>query len=129
MVDENYQITGLVDWKYAGWYPDHWEYVQIMRPARQTVETISSFSHRVLSISSEKRLVPDYDADHTSDEAAELAVSEQVHRTIPRNDQTGQDLIPGCEELVKEFHSCPSARCNYNKMLLAKFALVRTPRS
>ncbi|QSS53212.1 hypothetical protein I7I53_00395 [Histoplasma capsulatum var. duboisii H88] len=36
MVDENYQITGLVDWKYAGWYPDHWEYVQIMRPARQT---------------------------------------------------------------------------------------------
>ncbi|OAX79860.1 hypothetical protein ACJ72_05816 [Emergomyces africanus] len=36
MVDENYQITGLLDWEYSGWYPDYWEYAQIMRPACQT---------------------------------------------------------------------------------------------
>jgi hypothetical protein len=35
MVDEKYQITGLLDWEYAGWYPDYWEYAQIMRPACQ----------------------------------------------------------------------------------------------
>ncbi|KKZ65090.1 hypothetical protein EMCG_01330 [[Emmonsia] crescens] len=36
MVNENYQITGLLDWEYSGWYPDYWEYAQIMRPACQT---------------------------------------------------------------------------------------------
>ncbi|PGH02012.1 hypothetical protein AJ79_07750 [Helicocarpus griseus UAMH5409] len=36
MVDENYQITGLLDWEYSGWYPDYWEYAQIMRPACRT---------------------------------------------------------------------------------------------
>lgn len=36
MVDENYQITGLLDWEFSGWYPDYWEYAQIMRPACQT---------------------------------------------------------------------------------------------
>ncbi|KAK2787593.1 hypothetical protein FQN53_005043 [Emmonsiellopsis sp. PD_33] len=33
MVDERHQITGLVDWEYSGWYPDYWEYAQIMRPS------------------------------------------------------------------------------------------------
>ena len=33
MVDENCSITGIIDWEYAGWYPDYWEYAQIMRPA------------------------------------------------------------------------------------------------
>ncbi|KAB8214223.1 hypothetical protein BDV33DRAFT_196274 [Aspergillus novoparasiticus] len=26
-------ITGIIDWEYAGWYLDYWEYVQILRPA------------------------------------------------------------------------------------------------
>lgn len=25
MVDENYQVSGIVDWEAAGWYPDYWE--------------------------------------------------------------------------------------------------------
>ncbi|KAK2813821.1 hypothetical protein FQN50_000222 [Emmonsiellopsis sp. PD_5] len=33
MVDEEHGITGIVDWEWAGWYPDYWEYAQIMRPA------------------------------------------------------------------------------------------------
>ena len=30
---ENGNITGIIDWEHAGWYPDYWEYAQIMRPA------------------------------------------------------------------------------------------------
>ncbi|KAK2793345.1 hypothetical protein FQN52_001482 [Onygenales sp. PD_12] len=33
MVDERHGITGILDWEWAGWYPDYWEYAQIMRPA------------------------------------------------------------------------------------------------
>lgn len=33
MVDEEGLVTGIVDWETAGWYPDYWEYAQIMRPA------------------------------------------------------------------------------------------------
>ena len=33
MADENGNITGIIDWEYAGWYPDYWEHAQIMRPA------------------------------------------------------------------------------------------------
>ncbi|PLN74733.1 hypothetical protein BDW42DRAFT_198146 [Aspergillus taichungensis] len=33
MVDEENRVTGLLDWEWAGWYLDYWEYAQIMRPA------------------------------------------------------------------------------------------------
>ncbi|KAJ5587698.1 uncharacterized protein N7459_003463 [Penicillium hispanicum] len=33
MVDEHNNITGILDWESAGWYPEYWEYAQIMRPA------------------------------------------------------------------------------------------------
>ncbi|KAK1145259.1 hypothetical protein N8T08_004412 [Aspergillus melleus] len=33
MVDDQNMITGLIDWEWAGWYPDYWEYAQILRPA------------------------------------------------------------------------------------------------
>ncbi|KAF7712233.1 Aminoglycoside phosphotransferase [Penicillium ucsense] len=33
MVDEQNKITGILDWESAGWYPDYWEYAQILRPA------------------------------------------------------------------------------------------------
>jgi hypothetical protein len=33
MVDEHRQITGIIDWEAAGWYPHYWEYANIMRPA------------------------------------------------------------------------------------------------
>ncbi|KAJ5542128.1 hypothetical protein N7461_008131 [Penicillium sp. DV-2018c] len=33
MVDEQEKITGILDWESAGWYPDYWEYAQILRPA------------------------------------------------------------------------------------------------
>lgn len=33
MVDEQNRVIGILDWEYAGWYPDYWEYAQIMRPA------------------------------------------------------------------------------------------------
>ncbi|PYI29849.1 kinase-like protein [Aspergillus indologenus CBS 114.80] len=33
MVDERNTVTGILDWEYAGWYPDYWEYAQILRPA------------------------------------------------------------------------------------------------
>lgn len=32
MVDGNSNITVIIDWEWAGWYPDYWEYAQIMRP-------------------------------------------------------------------------------------------------
>ncbi|RWQ95252.1 hypothetical protein C8Q69DRAFT_403513, partial [Paecilomyces variotii] len=25
-------VTGILDWEYAGWYPDYWEYAQILSP-------------------------------------------------------------------------------------------------
>ncbi|KAI1776425.1 kinase-like domain-containing protein [Hypoxylon cercidicola] len=28
------RITGIVDWENAGWYPDYWEYANIMKPSR-----------------------------------------------------------------------------------------------
>jgi hypothetical protein len=33
MVDQTHRITGILDWEAAGWYPDYWEYANIMRPA------------------------------------------------------------------------------------------------
>jgi len=29
-IDDQNKITGILGWKYAGWYPDYWEYAQIM---------------------------------------------------------------------------------------------------
>lgn len=34
MIDESNHITGIIDWENAGWYPDYWEYANIMRPRR-----------------------------------------------------------------------------------------------
>ena len=33
MVDQGY-ITGVIDWEYSGWFPDYWEYANIMKPSR-----------------------------------------------------------------------------------------------
>ena len=33
MVDENGNITGILDWELAGWYPEYWEYANIMKPS------------------------------------------------------------------------------------------------
>jgi Phosphotransferase enzyme family len=35
MVDSTCRITGILDWEAAGWYPEYWEYANIMRPACQ----------------------------------------------------------------------------------------------
>ena len=32
MVDEDYRITGVVDWALAGWYPNYWEYANVVQP-------------------------------------------------------------------------------------------------
>lgn len=34
LVDESCRITGIVDWELAGWYPEYWEYANIMKPSR-----------------------------------------------------------------------------------------------
>jgi len=34
MVDGSGHITGIIDWELAGWYPDYWEYANIMKPSR-----------------------------------------------------------------------------------------------
>ncbi|GAB0138476.1 hypothetical protein EsDP_00006711 [Epichloe bromicola] len=34
MVDKSGQILGLLDWEMAGWYPEYWEYANIMSPSR-----------------------------------------------------------------------------------------------
>jgi aminoglycoside phosphotransferase (APT) family kinase protein len=32
---KNGQITGLLDWEYAGWYPEHWDYIKFFeRPCK-----------------------------------------------------------------------------------------------
>lgn len=33
MVQEG-RITGIIDWETAGWYPDYWEYANIMKPSK-----------------------------------------------------------------------------------------------
>lgn len=33
IVDEQNNFTGILDWESVGWYPEYWEYAQIMRPA------------------------------------------------------------------------------------------------
>lgn len=34
MVDEkSMKITGIIDWERAGWYPDYWEYSNVMKPS------------------------------------------------------------------------------------------------
>ncbi|KAJ5753259.1 hypothetical protein N7520_010176 [Penicillium odoratum] len=33
MVDEKGNVSGILDWETAMWYPDDWEHAQIMRPA------------------------------------------------------------------------------------------------
>lgn len=25
------RVTAIIDWEYAGWYPEHWEYIQALR--------------------------------------------------------------------------------------------------
>ncbi|KAH6623097.1 hypothetical protein F5144DRAFT_497099, partial [Chaetomium tenue] len=32
MVDENCHITAVLDWESSGWFPDYWEYAQMMKP-------------------------------------------------------------------------------------------------
>ncbi len=34
LVDESGRITGIIDWELAGWYPEYWEYANIMKPTR-----------------------------------------------------------------------------------------------
>lgn len=34
LVDESCRITGIIDWELAGWYPEYWEYANIMKPTR-----------------------------------------------------------------------------------------------
>ncbi|KAF2240207.1 hypothetical protein BU26DRAFT_387251, partial [Trematosphaeria pertusa] len=31
--DHTYNITGILDWERAGWYPDYWEYSNILKPS------------------------------------------------------------------------------------------------
>ncbi len=33
MVDQG-RITGVIDWEDSGWYPDYWEYTNMMKPSR-----------------------------------------------------------------------------------------------
>lgn len=33
VVNEKNTVTGILDWENAGWYPNYWEYAQILRPA------------------------------------------------------------------------------------------------
>ncbi|KAI5300879.1 hypothetical protein KEM55_004198 [Ascosphaera atra] len=33
LVGQDGAITGIIDWEFAGWYPDWWEYANIMGPA------------------------------------------------------------------------------------------------
>ncbi|KAL9104784.1 MAG: hypothetical protein Q9163_000334 [Psora crenata] len=32
MVNKDCRITGIIDWELAGWYPEYWEYANIMKP-------------------------------------------------------------------------------------------------
>ncbi|KAF1952359.1 hypothetical protein CC80DRAFT_495427 [Byssothecium circinans] len=32
MVDKDAHVCGILDWESAGWYPDYWEYANIMKP-------------------------------------------------------------------------------------------------
>ncbi|EER29338.1 hypothetical protein D8B26_008064 [Coccidioides posadasii str. Silveira] len=43
MVDKERQITGILDWEFAGWYPDYWEYTQMMRPGDEVTSDWQRF--------------------------------------------------------------------------------------
>lgn len=34
MVNNAGQITGIIDWENAGWYPDYWEYANMLKPSK-----------------------------------------------------------------------------------------------
>lgn len=31
LVDEGGRVTAILDWEYAGWYPEHWEYIKALQ--------------------------------------------------------------------------------------------------
>lgn len=31
LIDDNGHVTAILDWEYAGWYPEHWEYIRAFR--------------------------------------------------------------------------------------------------
>jgi hypothetical protein len=33
MIVENGRITALLDWEFAGWFPEHWEFVKFFETA------------------------------------------------------------------------------------------------
>jgi len=35
LVDETGHVIGILDWEMAGWYPDYWEYANIMKPTKE----------------------------------------------------------------------------------------------
>jgi hypothetical protein len=44
MVDDQNKVTGILDWEWAGWYPDYWEYAQIMRRAFWTDKSAGAWN-------------------------------------------------------------------------------------
>ena len=34
MINRNNEIAGIIDWEHAGWYPEYWEYMNIMKPRK-----------------------------------------------------------------------------------------------
>ncbi|OIW25960.1 kinase-like protein [Coniochaeta ligniaria NRRL 30616] len=45
-LNDSYQIVGLVDWESAGFFPDYWEYSQMMRPMHDSNDEWQEFMRR-----------------------------------------------------------------------------------
>jgi hypothetical protein len=45
-LNDSYQIVGLVDWESAGFFPDYWEYSQMMRPMHDSNDEWQDFMRR-----------------------------------------------------------------------------------
>jgi len=35
MIDESHSVIGIIDWETAGWYPEYWEYANVVKPGSE----------------------------------------------------------------------------------------------
>ncbi|KAJ5811436.1 hypothetical protein N7474_007737 [Penicillium riverlandense] len=42
---ERDRVTAILDWEYAGWYPEHWEYIQALRQLKPMPDWPEYLSH------------------------------------------------------------------------------------
>ncbi|KAJ6048260.1 uncharacterized protein N7446_010943 [Penicillium canescens] len=53
---EGGRVTAILDWEYAGWYPEHWEYIQALRQLKPMPDWLDYLS-RILQSRFEREYI------------------------------------------------------------------------